>query len=119
MRRLLPPALVALVAFVVFSNTLSHQFVYDDNSVIVENPLVHDITNWREIVTSPWWPRGLYRPATSLTLAANWTLAPNQPSGFHLVNVLLHAIAAALVAVLGVRLMGVPGGLAANSCGRQ
>ena len=114
MRRLLPPALVALVAFVVFSNTLSHQFVYDDNSVIVENPLVHDIANWREIVTSPWWPRGLYRPATSLTLAANWTLAPNQPSGFHLVNVLLHAFAAALVAVLGARLMGIPGGLAAG-----
>ncbi len=114
MRRLLPPALVALVAFAVFSNTLSHQFVYDDNSVIVENPRVHQLTNWREIVTSPWWPRGLYRPVTSLTLAANWTLDPGEPSGFHLVNVLLHAIAAALVAVLGARLMGMPGGLAAG-----
>ena len=113
-RRLLPPALVALVAFAVFTNTLSHQFVYDDNSVIVENPRVHQLTNWREIVTSPWWPRGLYRPVTSLTLAANWTLDPGEPSGFHLVNVLLHAIAAALVAVLGARLMGMPGGLAAG-----
>jgi hypothetical protein len=111
---LLPPALVALVAFAVFTNTLSHQFVYDDNSVIVENPRVHDLANWGEIVTSPWWPRGLYRPVTSLTLAANWTLDPGDPAGFHLVNVLLHAIAAALVAVLGVRLMGMPGGLAAG-----
>ena len=91
MRRLLPPALVALVAFAVFANTLSHQFVYDDNSVIVENPRVHHLANWREIVTSPWWPRGLYRPVTSLTLAANWTLDPGDPFGFHLVNVLLHA----------------------------
>jgi hypothetical protein len=71
-RRWLPPALAALVAFAVYANTLPHQFVYDDVSVIVANPRLHALANWREIVTSPWWPRGLYRPLTSLTLAANW-----------------------------------------------
>jgi hypothetical protein len=108
------PALVAIVAFAVFANTLSHQFVYDDHSVIVENPLVHDIGNWRQIVASPWWPRGLYRPLTSLTIAANWTAAPNAPFGFHLVNLLAHAAAATLVYLLASRLMAPAGALAAG-----
>lgn len=107
------PALVALVAFVVYANTLAHQFVYDDLSVIVANPRLHSLAHWRDIVASPWWPRGLYRPLTSLTLAANWTVTPGGPFGFHLVNVLLHAIAAALVYLLAVRLMRSPAALAA------
>ena len=114
MKRVLPAALVALAAFAVYTNTLSHQFVYDDHSVIVENPMVHDIANWRQIVASPWWPRGLYRPLTSLTLAANWTAAPGAPFGFHLVNLLAHAAAAALVCLLAARLMAPAGALAAG-----
>jgi hypothetical protein len=113
-RRLLPPALVALAAVAVFAVTVSYQFAYDDHSVIVENRLVHHLANWPQILTSPWWPRGLYRPFTSLTLAANWTLDPGDPAGFHGVNVLLHALAAALVWVLGTRVMGAPGGVAAG-----
>jgi hypothetical protein len=80
----------------------------------VENPLVHDLGRWREIVSSPWWPRGLYRPFTSLTLAANWTAAPGAPFGFHLVNLLAHAAAAALVCLLAGRLMSPAGALAAG-----
>jgi protein O-mannosyl-transferase len=110
----LAPALVALVAFAVFANTLSHQFVYDDHSVIVENPLVHDLSRWREIISNPWWPRGLYRPFTSLTLAANWAAAPAAPFGFHLVNVLAHGVAAALVCLLAARLLSPAGALAAG-----
>ena len=105
MRRLLAPALAGLVAVAVYANTLSHQFVYDDIYVIVKNPRLHDLANWLEIVASPWWPRGLYRPLTSLTFAANWSLGPGAPFGFHLVNVLLHAAATALVWVLAARLM--------------
>ena len=113
MRRLLPPAIAALAAFAVYASTLSHQFVYDDLSVIVANPKLHHLANWREILTSPWWPRGLYRPFTSLTLAANWTLSPERPFGFHLANALMHAAAAAALCVLATRLMSLPSALAA------
>jgi hypothetical protein len=105
---------VPLVALGVYVNTLSHQFVYDDHSVIVENPLVHDLAQWRQVVTSPWWPRGLYRPLTSLTLAANWTATPGEPFGFHLVNVVAHALSAALVCILAARLMSPGAALAAG-----
>ena len=110
---LLAPALAALVAFAAYASTLSHQFVYDDLAVIVHNPKLHHLANWREIVTSPWWPRGLYRPFTSLTLAANWTLGPDRPFGFHLGNVLMHAATAAALCVLAARLMSPAGALAA------
>ncbi|HWB40791.1 MAG TPA: hypothetical protein VG500_06015 [Gemmatimonadales bacterium] len=80
----------------------------------MENPLVHDLGRWREIVTNPWWPRGLYRPFTSLTLAANWTAAPGAPFGFHLVNLLAHAAAAVLVCLLATRLMSPAAALAAG-----
>ncbi len=112
MRRPLPPALAALAAFAAYASTLSHQFVYDDLSVIVANPRLHHLANWREIVTSPWWPRGLYRPFTSLTLAANWTLGPDRPFDFHLANVLMHAAAAAALCVLAARFMSPPAALA-------
>ncbi len=108
-----PPALAALVAFAVFATTLAYQFVYDDRSVIVDNPCFFTLANWREIVTSPWWPRGLYRPLTSLTLAANWTLGPGRPFDFHLINVLMHAAATAALCVLARRLMPRSAALAA------
>jgi hypothetical protein len=104
-RRLLPPALVGLAALAVYAHTVSFQFVYDDIYVIVKNPRLHSLGNWAEILASPWWPRGLYRPFTSLTFAANWSLSPGEPYGFHLVNVLCHAVAAILVWALAHRLL--------------
>ena len=114
MTRLLAPALAGLVAVAVYANTLSHQFVYDDLSVIVNNPRLHSLANWREIVTSPWWHRGLYRPLASLTLAANWSLGAGDPFGFHLLNVLFHAGASALVCLLAARLMSASAALVAG-----
>ncbi len=113
MRRLLPPALVALVAVAVFANTLSHEFVYDDRWVILENPRVHALGTWREILTSPWWPRGLYRPLTSFTFALNWVFDPGDPRGFHLVNIVLHAVAAVLLYGVASRLLPVRAALVA------
>jgi hypothetical protein len=106
------PALVALVALAVYASTLSYQFVYDDRYVIVLNTRLHDLANWWEIIVQPWWPAGLYRPFTSLTFAANWALGQGAPFGFHLVNVLVHAAASALVWVLASRLMPLPAALA-------
>ena len=114
MKRLVPVALVALAAGAVYAHTLGYQFVYDDMWVIVKNDRVHSLASWREILVGPWWPQGLYRPLTSLTYAADWTLGGGSPLLFHLNNVLLHALASILVYTLAARLLARPAALAAG-----
>ncbi|HEX2218247.1 MAG TPA: hypothetical protein VHG35_05545, partial [Gemmatimonadales bacterium] len=113
MRRLLSPALVALVAAVVFAHTLSFEFVYDDVWAIVHNSRVHSLAHWRDILTSPYWKNELYRPVTSMTFAADWTAWGGSPAGFHLANVLLHVLASLLVYALAAALLPRAGALAA------
>jgi hypothetical protein len=112
-QRLWPVALVVLVAGAVFAQTVSFEFVYDDLWVVRNNPRLHSLAHWPEILIAPWWTHGLYRPFTSLTLAVNWVLGAGKPAGFHLVNLLLHALASALVFVLATRWLPRAGALAA------
>jgi hypothetical protein len=113
-RRLWPAALIALAAAAVYARTVGFAFVYDDISVILNNALVHSPAHWAEILTSPWQPHGLYRPFTSLTFAANWALGSGAPAGFHVVNLLLHAAASALVYLLAARWLPRTGAFAAG-----
>ena len=114
MRRLLPPALVALVAAAVFAHTLSFHLVYDDVWAVANNARVHSLAHWREILTSPYWKNELYRPLTSLTFAADWTLWNGSPAGFHLANVLAHVLASLLVYALAASLLGWAGATVAG-----
>ena len=54
MRRLWPVSAVALAAAAVFARTVGFEFVYDDVWVILNNPRIHSLSRWWEIVTSPW-----------------------------------------------------------------
>jgi hypothetical protein len=112
-KRLWPAATVALVAAAVFAPTVGFVFVYDDIWVVLNNSLLHSLARWREILATPWQPHGLYRPFTSLTFAANWALGAGAPGGFHLVNLLLHALASVLVFLLAARWLPRMGALAA------
>jgi len=112
-KRLWPAAIVAAVAAAVYARTAGFAFVYDDIWVILNNPLLHSPAHWREILTAPWQSHGLYRPFTSLTFAANWALGAGAPGGFHVVNLLLHAVASVLVFVLAARWLPRAGALAA------
>lgn len=114
MRRLWPAALVALAAAALYARTVGFAFVYDDISVILNNALLHSPARWSEILVSPWQPHGLYRPFTSFTLAVNWTLGAGAPAGFHAVNLLLHAVASALVFLLAARWLPRMGAFAAG-----
>lgn len=79
------------LAFALYSNTLGHDFVFDDDSLILQNPQVREL-RWGEILSS-----GGYRPIRTLTYAVNYALGGEEPFGFHLFNVLLHAVNAALL----------------------
>jgi hypothetical protein len=85
------PLLLIVLSVLLYANTLDHGFVFDDVTLILQNPQVLEL-NWLSIV----W-KGGYRPIRTLTYALNYALGGENPYGYHLFNVLLHACNAALV----------------------
>jgi len=108
-------AVVAGVAALLYAPTIGFGFAYDDASVVSRHPLVTG-ESWRAIATSPYHvgedvriQTGAYRPLTIGSFAANHAVSGLTPWSYHLVNVLLHALASALVLVLAVELGAAPG----------
>jgi hypothetical protein len=109
------PLAVALLAALVFLNSLGNDFVWDDNELIVHNPAVHDFSDPVRFFSGHFWSqsdqpsaRGYYRPLILLSYAADYALWGPNPFGFHLVNVLWHALAAVLVCLVAARLTSSP-----------
>ena len=75
----------------VYSNSLGHGFVFDDTTLIEQNPSLLELNLW-ELSG----PRG-YRPVRSLTYALNYWLGGLNPYGYHLFNVLLHSANGAIL----------------------
>ncbi len=120
----------AAVGFIAFAPALRNEFVYDDLPIVVENRTVTEPGAWYRFWREPWWPRGtsndrLYRPLTLWSFRANIILqeiltgrreglpalrgqyaAAPDPFWFHLVNLVIHGLTAAGVAVLAYRLSG-------------
>lgn len=105
-------AFLAAVTFAVYANTLLNGFVYDDNDLILRNPWITDFSHIKEIFTSttgsfvPGIHSGTYRPLIHVLYAAQYALFGLEPWGYHLVNVILQAIAVMLVYLLSIRLLG-------------
>jgi len=102
-------AVLVLVCFAVYGNTLSHGFVYDDVEQVQQNPWLRDAGHIGEILTTNVWQfKGLdsnyYRPMMHLTYLLTYSLFGPAPFGFHLINVLLHSAACLVVLIFGRRL---------------
>lgn len=94
-----PLILIALVAFVVFANSLGGDFVYDDTRQILRNPLIQDSNLYGKALVSDVWAfkgdgtvaaSNYYRPTFVVWLILNFKIFGTSPFGWHLVNVLLH-----------------------------
>ena len=87
--------LAALAALAAWVAGLPDQFVQDDRPLLVQNLRVHALANWREILSSPFWPppysQDLYRPLTALLLALQWALGGGNPLVFRIVSGVLYA----------------------------
>ena len=96
----------ALVAFAIHVNSFQNQFAYDDVQILTENRALHDIRNLPGLLAQPYWPgifgkeMGLWRPGTTLTFGIEWAFFQDHGSAYHVVNVLAHAVATALVVLL-------------------
>lgn len=97
--------LVAAVGFVVYLNSLAGGFVSDDRFLILEHPYTRDAGLMPRIFTAGHYAgQGGYRPLVTLSFSLNHLVGGLEPKGYHLVNVLLHAVNSALVFLLVLRL---------------
>lgn len=100
---------MALVAAALHLRTLGFEFVFDDLHLIVNNSFLREPLSPLTAFAHHFWhgtPFGAayYRPIVTSSLALNGRLLGWGPAGFHLVNILLHAVNSALLLVLARRL---------------
>ena len=98
---------VALAAAVVYANSLGNGFAYDDEMIVQYRDIIHHFGSARDLLSAEYWPShleaGLYRPLTLLSFAVEWAVWGGNPFGFHLTNVVLHALVSVLVAIFLLR----------------
>jgi protein O-mannosyl-transferase len=88
-------ALLLAVAIFAYGNTLLNGFTLDDDAYILHNPAVTGFS-----ITGLFHPtqhNNIFRPATFATFALNWAIGGNQPLGYHVFNILLHAAVTVLL----------------------
>jgi tetratricopeptide (TPR) repeat protein len=106
-------ALIGLVilSLAVTANTLNNGFVYDDAWQVAGNVWIRDVRFIPEILTSDVWrfdghvQSSYYRPLMHLVYMAAYYIFGPAPWGFHLVNILLHALVSALAFLTILRLL--------------
>jgi protein O-mannosyl-transferase len=89
----------AMVGFVLYVNTLGHNYTVDDDTVMAKNKIVtKGVSAIPEIFTTPYrkgfWDRqeAMYRPLSLTMFAMEWQVAPEQPFMGHLMNTLIYAL---------------------------
>jgi tetratricopeptide (TPR) repeat protein len=97
-------------ALLVYLNTLGAGFVHDDNLQIVDNPWVHELRHWPDLVSHPVWAfrttagTHYYRPVQMGLYGLLWAAGGGAAWPFHLANLLLHALMTGALAMLVLRL---------------
>ncbi len=99
--------LLGLLLFFIYGASLSNEFVdWDDGLLIVENPIVHELSpaTVKEAFTS--YDPELYIPLTLVSYQLNHALVGLEPFLYHFENLLLHILNAALLAWFVLLLTG-------------
>ncbi len=109
----LAPVTLALLTSI---NTLWNEFAADDQQQILNNGFIKDLGNiWRSFTTSVWSFSSndirfaldtFYRPIFNVLLTINYALFGTTAWGWHLVNVLIHAVVTLLVFLVLKELAG-------------
>lgn len=88
------PGTLFLLAVGLYLQTVQFGFVFDDVTLILQNPAVVNL-NWSELLAIDG-----YRPVRTLTYGLNYLLGGEDPSGYHFFNVVLHGANGILVFLL-------------------
>lgn len=101
------------VAVLVYTNSLSNPFHYDDEHSIVLNPSLRDLGRIPAYFVDPTLfsvdpAKAMYRPLLLVTYAFNFALGGAEAWSFHLTNLVIHGLVAVTVWWLARQLTGNP-----------
>ena len=96
----LPAISCAIIAIVLYSNTLDCGLCFDDVSAITNNEDLRPNTPWSALLFNDFWGTPMnqegshksYRPLCVATFRLNYLFHELNPMGYHLVNILLHSV---------------------------
>ncbi|MBN1353466.1 MAG: hypothetical protein JW994_02205 [Candidatus Omnitrophica bacterium] len=98
---------LAAVVFIAYGNVLKGPFLYDDNMLIVENPLIKNLSNALTYFRTDLFSYGpgermsnSFRPMHTFLNAVDYFLWGDNSAGFHFTNVFLHLINVLLIFIL-------------------
>jgi protein O-mannosyl-transferase len=103
-RHFLAVALLIILGAIAYSNSLSNEFVHDDNYQIVRNPFLHSDESLTRLLFSDVWgyqtpghagTSNYYRPLQMLTYRWIAQFSGLNPSAFHWANLVLHLVVSA------------------------
>src|SRR3990167_6842711 len=97
------PILVSLISFLVYLNTLHHQFVFDDFRVITNNPYIKDWKYFPALFNHDYFKISgelSYRPLVTLSYFIDYAIWHLNPFGFHLTNLIIHTLNTFIVYLL-------------------
>ncbi|RLA88968.1 MAG: hypothetical protein DRG20_05375 [Deltaproteobacteria bacterium] len=87
-------SLFFIIAFIIYSNTFHVPFYFDDETNIVRNPYIHmrelSIDSIKKALTMGY---AKNRPFANLSFAINYYFGKLNVFGYHLVNIIIHALA--------------------------
>ena len=99
------------LVLLIYSNTFQSAWHLDDyqNIVINSRVQIEDLSpqTLSQAIQPPVYNR-IWRPVSFLTFALNWYLAPQSVFGFHLVNIVLHALTSWALFLTVLRLLDAP-----------
>ncbi|XP_064535532.1 protein O-mannosyl-transferase Tmtc1 isoform X1 [Drosophila montana] len=112
-----------MLAFVLYLNTLNAGFVYDDRRAILGNADVTGAGPLAQLLQNDYWgtpltdsgSHGSWRPLCVLSFRLNFLLGSGAAFPFHLINLLLHGLATALVVLVARTLLPTRAGVWAAS----
>jgi len=90
-----------ILSFLLFSNGIGGDFVFDDVVTVQKRDDIKKIENFFNLFISPYHQNtpqtSLYRPLVMASFMMKYTFFGNSPAGFHVINIIIHAINSVLV----------------------
>lgn len=91
---LLAILVIVTAAWAAYANSLHGPFVFDDASSITTNPTIRELGDWRKVLAGPATNvTAQGRPILNLSLAVNYAIGGTAVEGYHVGNIIIHALA--------------------------